>query len=168
MNKNAILPRLVQKHIEIFGLSLGLACSLLSGIQTAVYSLDSADFESEQDHKKIQPSSAPSVVLNGDLSSQTSQKSISQKQKIEIIFSGSLCLICLSAFERKLKGTAGVINASVGMLANSAGQNHRRRKAHAIIEFTTETINPGDLLTLVQQNDFRLLKMRKIRKNSQE
>jgi hypothetical protein len=83
---------------------------------------------------------------------------------LEILFGGSLCPVCLIAFQRRLTGTAGVISATVESLnvERAEQSGHPPKRARAIIEFAPDKITKSELETIVRQNDFQFIKAQEL------
>lgn len=79
-------------------------------------------------------------------------------KKIEILFGGSLCPVCLAVFEKRLTATAGVLSAKVEAFKEPKPTGHPPKRAHAIIEFVPEKISQTALVDMVKNNDFQFLK----------
>lgn len=82
-------------------------------------------------------------------------------KKIEIIFGGSLCPVCLIAFQKRLMSTDGVKSAMVESIRKDAHEDHSGhppKRAHAIIEFAPDKTSQEALETIIRQNDFQFIK----------
>ncbi|HEY9759618.1 MAG TPA: hypothetical protein V6C97_30950 [Oculatellaceae cyanobacterium] len=99
-----------------------------------------------------QPPQAPTA-------SQSETVAPTSGKRIEILFGGSLCPVCLAVFEKRLAATAGVLSAKVEAFKESKPTGHPPKRAHAIIEFAPEKINQSALVDMVKNNDFQFLKV---------
>ena len=96
--------------------------------------------------------------------SKASNLSAPKTTRLEIVFGGSLCPVCLVAFQRRLSGTAGVIDAKVESLNVERAEHsgHPPKRARAVIEFAPEKITKSELETIVRQNDFQFIKAQEL------
>jgi hypothetical protein len=84
--------------------------------------------------------------------------------RLDILFGGSLCPVCLVAFQRRLSDTPGVINARVESLdvVRAEHSGHPPKRAHAIVDFAPDKITKSELETIVRQNDFQFIKAQEL------
>jgi hypothetical protein len=96
--------------------------------------------------------------------SKSSNVGATKTSRLEIVFGGSLCPVCLVAFQRRLSGTAGVIDAKVESLNVERAEHsgHPPKRARAVIEFAPEKITKSELETIVRQNDFQFIKAQEL------
>jgi hypothetical protein len=107
--------------------------------------------------KSVEPATAPTE-------SKTSDVAATKTSRLEIVFGGSLCPVCLVAFQRRLSGTAGVLDAKVESLNVERAEHsgHPPKRARAVIEFAPEKITKSELETIVRQNDFQFIKAQEL------
>ncbi len=140
--------RLVSRAACIFWICHETAGSLAFADTAAALNADSKKGSSES--KQSQPSN----VRSGSVST----------SRVEILFGGSLCPVCLVAFQRRLTGTSGVIDARVEPLNPERAEHsgHPPKRARAVIEFLPEKITKSELETIVRQNDFQFIKAQEL------
>lgn len=115
------------------------------------------------------PATPARKLAQADLPTPTGQPHSSapdpkKTSRLEILFGGSLCPVCLVAFQRRLASTPGVIDAKVESLdiRRAERSGHPPKRAHAIIEFAPEKITKSELETIVRQNDFQFIKTQEL------
>ena len=92
----------------------------------------------------------------------TPQGIANNNRKIEILFGGSLCPVCLIAFEKRLAATDGIVSAHIEALDTGHHTGHPPKRAHALIEFAPEKITQATLVEMVKNNDFQFLKAQEL------
>jgi hypothetical protein len=80
-------------------------------------------------------------------------------KRIEILFGGSLCPVCLVAFQKRLLATNGVLAAKVEAFRDPKPTGHPPKRAHAVIDFSPEKVSEDALVDLIKTNDFQFLKV---------